>query len=524
MTLDDWHQVQEADPVLSIIITRLREGTLEQDVSKKTDYPELGQYKREWNNLVLKKGVLYRWARPRGIRRDHPAVGSSCCTEGGCSERMPWWGWSFGPGVHAWSHAWQVLLASYGCTGKGAHREVSPMFSFQSQTAKSASQKHCGHSSSGAGPPWLSMPGTWERPRRNILVITDHFTRYAQAYVTRTQTSQMTVKTLWDKFIVHYGLPEKILTNQGQNFESQLVADLCELMGVQKIWTSPYHPQTNGQCERFNSTLFNMLGTSPKEKKSEWKNHIGTLVHAYNCTQNSAVGFSHYYLMFGRQPHLLVDVALGLAPCTITEPNTSKFIQKLRECTKWAHEKAEAFQAKEAQRHKWNYDKRSRAAAVEVGDMVLVHVTTSKGHHRMQDRWENREYVVEKQPYPNIPVYVVCPREGEECSWTLHRNYLLPINSNMGQGKADESEERVKNNTSLTPAPSADSILQDSPDWPAPVRCSTQTTRNQLAWRYWNFVLSTGTRPTSIWDAWVDLCVCLLILACLYIAFWRGAV
>ena len=66
----------------------------------------------------------------------------------------------------------------------------------------------------------------------NVLVITDHFTRYAQAYVTRTQTAQTTAKTLWDKFIVHYGLPEKILTDQGHNFESQLVADLCVLTGV----------------------------------------------------------------------------------------------------------------------------------------------------------------------------------------------------------------------------------------------------------------------------------------------------
>ena len=110
-----------------------------------------------------------------------------------------------------------------------------------------------------------------------------------------------------------------------------------------------------------------MLGTLPKEKKLEWKNHIGTLVHAYNCTQNSATRFSPYYLMFGRQPHLPIDVALGLAPCTIMESNTTKFVQKLREPTKWAHEKAETFQAKEAERHKQNYDKKGRAVALEVG-------------------------------------------------------------------------------------------------------------------------------------------------------------
>ena len=176
--------------------------------------------------------------------------------------------------------------------------------------------------------------------------------------------------------------------------------------------------------------------------------------------------------MFGRQPCLPVDVALGLAPHTITEPNTTKFVQKLREQTKWAHKKAEAFQAKEAQRHKCNYDRKSRAAALEVGDTVLIHVTAFKGHHKMQDRWENREYVVEKQPYPNLPVYVVCPRDGEGHGQTLHRNYLLPINSNMGQDEADGSEERVKNNTSLTPVPSASNSMPNSPDQPAPVRCS----------------------------------------------------
>ena len=58
--------------------------------------------------------------------------------------------------------------------------------------------------------------------------------------------------------------------------------------------------------------------------------------------------------------------------------------------------KAEAFQAQKAQHHKKHYDKQSRTAALEIGDMVLVCVTTSKGCHKIQDRWENREYVVEK--------------------------------------------------------------------------------------------------------------------------------
>ena len=162
-------------------------------------------------------------------------------------------------------------------------------------------------------------------------------------YVTQTQTAQTTTKTLWDKFIVHYGFPKKIQSDQGRNFESQLVAYLCMQMGTQKIWTSPYHPETNGQCERFNSTLLGILGMLPQKKKSEWKNHIGTLVDACNCTQNSTMGFSPYYFMYGRQPCLPVDVTQGLAPHSITAPNTSKFVQKMQEHMKWAHKRAETF-------------------------------------------------------------------------------------------------------------------------------------------------------------------------------------
>ena len=91
--------------------------------------------------------------------------------------------------------------------------------------------------------------------------------------------------------------------------------------------------------------------------------------------------------------------------------------------------------------------------ALEVGDMVLVQVTAFKGHHKMQDQWENRECVVEKWPYPNVPVYVVHPRDGEGTSHTLHRNYLLPISPNLQQSKIDKPVAGVGNDYSLTPVP-----------------------------------------------------------------------
>ena len=116
----------------------------------------------------------------------------------------------------------------------------------------------------------------------NVLVVMDHFTCYAQAYAAQPQMSQTMTKALWDNFIIHYRLPEKILSDQGRNFESKLIDNLCKLMGTKKLRTSPHHPQTNGHCERFNSTLINMLGMLPPECKSDWKGSVGVLVHAYN--------------------------------------------------------------------------------------------------------------------------------------------------------------------------------------------------------------------------------------------------
>ena len=127
----------------------------------------------------------------------------------------------------------------------------------------------------------------------NVLVITDHFTRYALACPSKTQTAQATVRILWDNFICHYGFPEKFISDQGRNFESDLIKELCKIAGVKKLHTTPYHPQGNGQCERFNSTLCNMLGTLPEEEKSDWKSYLGCMTHAYNCTKHASTIYSH---------------------------------------------------------------------------------------------------------------------------------------------------------------------------------------------------------------------------------------
>ena len=81
----------------------------------------------------------------------------------------------------------------------------------------------------------------------HMLIITDHFMKYAQALVTSSQTAMCTVQALWDWFVVHISLPESIISDQGWNFKSELILELWNLAKVQKLCTSPCTPPTNKQ-------------------------------------------------------------------------------------------------------------------------------------------------------------------------------------------------------------------------------------------------------------------------------------
>lgn len=127
---------------------------------------------------------------------------------------------------------------------------------------------------------------------KDILVITDHFTKYAVAIPTRDQKASTVAKTLWEHFLGHYGFPERLHSDQGRDFESHTIKELCSLAGIRKVRTSPYHPRGN-PVERYNRTLLSMLGTLKDKEKIQWRDHVKPLTHAYNCTRNDVTGFSH---------------------------------------------------------------------------------------------------------------------------------------------------------------------------------------------------------------------------------------
>ncbi|XP_033755109.1 uncharacterized protein LOC117338053 [Pecten maximus] len=261
-----------------------------------------------------------------------------------------------------------------------------------------------------------------------ILVVTDHFTRYSQAIPTRNMSARTTAEALVQHFICHYGMPKRFHSDQGANFEGRVMQDVCSILGIEKSRTSSYHPSGNGQCERFNRTLLDMIRTLESEQKKDWKSHVGPLTHAYNCTRHETSGYSPYFLMFGRHPRLPVDVAFGVDNIdNTTKGNITSYAEGLRNRLKESYDIA-ARSVKNAQgRQKVNYDNRVRGATLDIGDRVLVKVLAFDGRHKIADRWEDCAYVVVSRPNLDIPVFGVRREDGVGRQRTLHRNHLLPI-------------------------------------------------------------------------------------------------
>ena len=93
----------------------------------------------------------------------------------------------------------------------------------------------------------------------NILIVTDSYTKFSWAFPTRDQKATTVAKLLWEKIFINYGMPQRLHSHQGRDFEGKVIKSLCQFAGIRKSRTTPYHPQGNGQSERFNKTLLSML-------------------------------------------------------------------------------------------------------------------------------------------------------------------------------------------------------------------------------------------------------------------------
>ena len=465
MSFREWRQAQMRDPIINPILQDISQG--KRPVRKYASSSQRSALLKEVDHLSIHRGVLHRNILVKGCERRQLVLPSSFINRilKGLHNELGHLGKErtlslvrerfYFPGMAKAVDAW-ISACDRCLRRKSPTNARAPLVNIRTtQPLELLCIDYLSLESSKGG-------------FQNILVLTDHFTRYAQAFPTKNQTAKTTAEVLFNQFIVHYGFPQRIHSDQGANFQSGLIKELCHIAGIEKSRTTPYHPMGNGMCERFNRTLLGMLGTLTPDQKTSWKSHVAPLVHAYNCTRHESTGTSPFFLMFGRHPRLPLDIALGLENGEDHRSYTD-FVKSLRKRLEDSYRIAsEAADHSRAQQKKL-YDSRIRGAMIQVGDRVLVRALAFDGKHKLADRWEEDVYIVHSQPNAHVPVFMVEKEKGHGKARTLHRNLLLPIGSlplpDTDPKKTTKSSDPVKSQTTTDhtegPLPSVDDSSSD---------------------------------------------------------------
>ena len=221
-----------------------------------------------------------------------------------------------------------------------------------------------------------------------------------------------------------------LVSDQGKAFMGHIITHLCQLYGVQKLRTSPYHAQTNGQVECMNQTIIHMIGKLEEDKKACWSELLPKLLLACNTTYSAVTRYNPYYLPFGRRPRIPVDY---LFPTLRDSPHQNKMevsVAAMQKRLKEAFAVARHLTSEEVTKQCRYYDRKAGAVALQPGDVVMVHTDGFVGKRKVKDRWEDGGFIVKSQ-LEDWPVYKVkCPTSDDRRKpnyQILHRNRLLLV-------------------------------------------------------------------------------------------------
>uniref|UniRef100_A0A3P9MEE5 Gypsy retrotransposon integrase-like protein 1 n=1 Tax=Oryzias latipes TaxID=8090 RepID=A0A3P9MEE5_ORYLA len=320
----------------------------------------------------------------------------------------------------------------------------------------------------------------------NILVATDLFTRFAWAIPTRDQTAQTTVKALWTNVIQPFGCPARFHSDQGPNFESTLMKELCETYGIAKSRTTPYHPAGNGGVERFNQTLLGMLRSLEASKQNRWHEYLPELLQAYNNTRHSVTGYTPAFLMFGRHLRLPVDVVLNVGPQQRSH-DLGGWVVDHQKRLSFAYSLVRKRVDKATLQSKQSYDRKVNALPLVPGERVWLRDRNRQGKGKLCSRWSSDPYVILETVGDTGVVYRVQPEKGGR-ALTIHRNSLKVCTAPLVEPPHAVQEDRTQTQTCTPPLiygfPPASAGTSNPGEGYGGPRRSTRTTLGRPPQRY----------------------------------------
>ena len=295
-----------------------------------------------------------------------------------------------------------------------------------------------------AGEPWevVSIDITGPHPRSwrghvYILTVVDHFSKWAEALPIRNHTATTVARALFDHVFSRFGMPSRVLSDQGAEFESTLFSQLCQLMAIDKVRTTPYKPSTNATVERFHRTLNAMLAKVVCANQRDWCDHLPGVMTAYRASVHESTRFSPNRVMFGRENRLPVDVVMGDVREDSSEQNMDDYVAKLCERMHDDFTLVRDHLGDAARRRKDKYDVGVRKREFQPGQLVWYYYPRRR--QGLSAKWQNF-YI---GPYEVIRLLdshnVVIRKNKRSKCLIVHRDKLKPC-----FGEACENNETPK--------------------------------------------------------------------------------
>jgi hypothetical protein len=261
---------------------------------------------------------------------------------------------------------------------------------------------------------------------RHIVVATDYLTRWAEAIAVPDISAETIATLLLRDIIPRHGIPERLLTDQGRNFTSEIMQVTLHRLGINRSTTSPYHPETDGLTERLNRTLSVMISMYVSDRHDDWDEHIPMLLWAYRTSQQESTRISPFETLYGYRPPQLPEHGL---PSASTTPSATAWLAKIEDDLPAIRTKAKSRLVRAQLRQRKQYNSRHKPPTFRINDLVLVWFPirlvqkAEKLLHRMVGPWRVTGFVT--------PVTL-----SLEC---------LPINTNSS-GRAQHRPRLTKSN------------------------------------------------------------------------------
>ena len=223
---------------------------------------------------------------------------------------------------------------------------------------------------------------------RYILTVVDYCTRYPEAVPLKSIETEVVAEGLVDIFS-RTGIPKEMLSDRGTQFTSDLMKEVCRLLSVKQLTTTPYHPQCNGLVERFNATLKGMLKRLTDDHPRDWDRYINAALFAYREAPQTSLGFSPFELIYGRPVRGPMTILRELWTEDIQDEEiktTYQYVVDLREKMGKAIKAAHDNLSHASARYKTHFDKKAKVRSFVQGDKVLLLLPTK--HNKLELKWQ----------------------------------------------------------------------------------------------------------------------------------------